>query len=226
MDFAIPYLVLGQGIGRWGNFVNQEAFGAKTNLPWRMNGTVPNDYLNSLQENLDLAKWGVHPTFLYESLWDIAVFLFLIFYRKRKKVEGEVLFLYLIMYGVGRFLIEGLRTDSLMLGNLRVSQLLSLLLVLVFTTLFIHRRIKKSKAADEETVDLGHSQYGSLLMKMKEEEQEEQGEEAAEIHAINEEEALKNSDGNQNNDVKEEAAQERPEDTKDDMIEGAFKEEK
>lgn len=178
-DFTVPYLVLGQGIGRWGNFVNQEAFGSKTSLPWRMNGEYPNSYLNSLQENLDLTKWGVHPTFLYESLWNIAVFLLLIIHRKRKKAEGEVLFLYLVLYGVGRFFIEGLRTDSLMLGSFRVSQLLSILLVLVFASLFIYRRVKKAKEADEEPVDPGQSQYGALLMKMKGEEQAEEAKEAA-----------------------------------------------
>lgn len=178
-DFTVPYLVLGQGIGRWGNFVNQEAFGSKTSLPWRMNGEYPNAYLNSLQENLDLTKWGVHPTFLYESLWNIAVFLLLILHRKRKKAEGEVLFLYLVLYGIGRFFIEGLRTDSLMLGSLRVSQLLSILLVLVFALLFIYRRVKKAKEADEEPVDPGQSQYGALLMKMKGEEQAEEAKEAA-----------------------------------------------
>ncbi len=173
MDFSVPYLILGQGIGRWGNFINQEAFGTKTTLPWRMNGDIPNNYLASLQENLDLSKWGVHPTFLYESLWDIAVFLFLVSYRKRKKFEGEVLFLYLILYGAGRFLIEGLRTDSLMLGSMRVSQLLSLLLVLVFTTILIYKRVKKVRVDEDEPVGLGQSEYGSLLMKMKEEEEQE-----------------------------------------------------
>ncbi len=180
MDFTVPYLVLGQGIGRWGNFINQEAFGTKTSLPWRMNGDSANAYLNSLQENLDLSKWGVHPTFLYESLWDIAVFLFLIFYRKKKKIEGEVLFLYFVLYGTGRFFIEGLRTDSLMLGSLRVSQLLSLLLVLLFTALFIYRRVKKAKEAEEEPVDPGQSEYGALLTKMKEDERTEKGNDATE----------------------------------------------
>ena len=170
LDFCVPYLVLGQGIGRWGNFVNQEAFGTMTSLPWRMNGEYADAYLNSLQQNLDLSKWGVHPAFLYESLWNVAVFLFLIFYRKRKKFEGEVLYLYLILYGAGRFLIEGLRTDSLMLGSIRVSQMLSLLLVLVFGMLLIRKRLRKGREADEEPVDLGQSRYGSLLMKMKEEE--------------------------------------------------------
>jgi phosphatidylglycerol:prolipoprotein diacylglycerol transferase len=171
MDFAAPYIVLGQGIGRWGNFVNQEAFGTATQLPWRMNGDIPDKYLSGLTNALDPAKWGVHPTFLYESLWDFAVFFFLLWYRKKKKkLTGEVLFLYLIFYGIGRFIIEGLRTDSLYLGSIRVSQMLSALLVLAFAVLFIYRRRKKSKASEEEPVALGQSQYGSLLTRMKEEE--------------------------------------------------------
>lgn len=174
MDFGAPYIVLGQGIGRWGNFVNQEAFGAATRLPWRMNGDIPDKYLSELPNALDPAKWGVHPTFLYESLWDFAVFFFLIWYRnKKKKMSGEVLFLYLILYGIGRYAIESLRTDSLYLGSFRVSQLLSALLVLVFAVLFIYRRLKRSRVADEEPVVLGQSQYGSLLTKMKEEESRE-----------------------------------------------------
>lgn len=178
-DFAIPYLALGQGIGRWGNFINQEAFGAMTTLPWRMNGTVFNDYLIGEQPDIDLAKWGVHPAFLYESLWDIAIFVFLLIYRKKKKFEGEVLYLYFILYGIGRFFIEGLRTDSLMLGNMRVSQLLSVVLALVFGALYISSRAKKARESDEETVVPGQSEYGSLLLKMKEEEQEHKQEEEA-----------------------------------------------
>jgi phosphatidylglycerol:prolipoprotein diacylglycerol transferase len=170
VDFGVPYLVLGQAIGRWGNFVNQEAFGAPTKLPWRMNGTIADSYLSNLPETLDLTKWGVHPAFLYESLWDLALFFFLIWFRRKKKLEGEVLFLYLIGYGVGRFMIESLRTDSLYLGSFRVSQLLSALLVVVFVLLFILRRIGTRRKEDEEPVELGHSQYGSLLMKLKEEE--------------------------------------------------------
>lgn len=177
-DFGVPYLALGQAIGRWGNFVNQEAFGSATSLPWRMNGDVVDNYLSSLTQSVDLTKVGVHPTFLYESLLDFGIFLFLAFYRKKKKLEGEVLFLYLILYGAGRFFIEGLRTDSLMLGNLRVSQMLSLLLVLVFISVFFYRRFRKNRTEDEKPVDLGQSEYGSLLLKMKEEEKSENVSEA------------------------------------------------
>lgn len=228
-DFTVPYLVLGQGIGRWGNFINQEAFGTMTSLPWRMNGSIPNEYLTNLQNNIDLSKWGVHPTFLYESLWDIAVFLFLIFYRKRKKMEGEVLFLYLMLYGAGRFFIEGLRTDSLMLGSLRVSQLLSLLLVLVFTSLFIYRRVKKAKEADEEPVDLGQSQYGSVLMKMREDEQAEESKDNAEMNIKKEMADVEDSAGIvaiNGEEASEDTAEETSEKTSEGITEEEIEEEK
>ncbi len=122
-DVIIPGLPLGQAIGRWGNFFNQEAHGVQTDLPWAI--TV-ND------ATLGLIK--VHPTFLYESIWDFLIFGFLFFYEdKIKKVDGELLFVYLGLYSIGRFFIEGLRTDSLMFMGLRVAQLLSLALVAVGT---------------------------------------------------------------------------------------------
>lgn len=170
LDFGVPYLVMAQGIGRWGNFVNQEAFGAATTLPWRMNSETVNAYLNGFMNNVDLTKWGVHPTFLYESLWDFAVFAFLIWFRKRKKVDGEVFFLYMMLYGAGRFFIEGLRTDSLMLGSFRISQLLAAMFVITFAALFIYRRKNTRISGDEDLAEeLGQSQYGAVLMKLKEE---------------------------------------------------------
>lgn len=120
-DVVIPGLPLGQAIGRWGNFFNQEAYGIQTDLPWAI--TV-ND-----------ATYGfirVHPTFLYESIWDLMIFGFLFFYEEKiRKVDGELLFVYLGLYSIGRFFIEGLRTDSLMFFGLRTAQLISLSLVLV-----------------------------------------------------------------------------------------------
>jgi len=169
-DFGIPYVAFGQGIGRWGNFINQEAFGEITDLPWRMNGDEINRYIQT--KGADPSVYGVHPTFLYESLLDIAVFAFLLYWRKKRKAEGEVLFLYFILYGTGRALIEGLRTDSLMLGSLRVSQVLSVILVLAGLFLFLYRRAQKRKS-EEETVVIGQSRYGALLMQMKAEEEAE-----------------------------------------------------
>ena len=126
-DIASPGLILGQAIGRWGNFVNQEAHGTPTDLPW---GIL-----------VDGVK--VHPTFLYESLWNFSVFAVLLWYRKRKKTEGNVFLLYLILYSVGRFFVEGLRTDSLMLGSIRAAQLVSAAAVVVGTAYMYFRSKKK-----------------------------------------------------------------------------------
>ncbi|SKC78891.1 prolipoprotein diacylglyceryl transferase [Maledivibacter halophilus] len=125
-DIIAPSLILGQAIGRWGNFVNQEAHGGPTNLPWGI-------MVNGVK---------VHPTFLYESLWNVLVFIFLIKFRKKKKNNGEVFYLYLILYSIGRFFVEGLRTDSLMLGQFRVAQLLSLSLIIIFSYLLFRKRKK------------------------------------------------------------------------------------
>lgn len=120
-DTVIPGLPLGQAIGRWGNFFNQEAYGGQTNLPWAI--TVNDAVLGTIR---------VHPTFLYESLWDLLVFGSLIIYEKKLKiVDGELLFVYLGLYSIGRFFIEGLRTDSLMFLGLRTAQLISLALLIV-----------------------------------------------------------------------------------------------
>jgi prolipoprotein diacylglyceryl transferase len=123
-DIIAPSLILGQSIGRWGNYINQEAYGTPTNLPWAINVNGVN----------------VHPTFLYESLWDFGVFILLLSYRKKKKFNGEVFFLYLVLYSIGRFFVEGLRIDSLMLGPFRVAQLLSLILVIIFSWLIYKKR--------------------------------------------------------------------------------------
>lgn len=173
-DFGSPYIILAQGIGRWGNFINQEAYGINTTLPWGMTSdTIKKELLENMDRlqgmgiNID-PNMPVHPTFLYESLWDIAVFFFLIWYRKRKKMEGEVFFLYMILYGVGRFWIESLRTDSLMVGNLRVSQFLAAVFAIVFTAAFIARR--KIKKEQDEEIAIGTSKYGEILRQLKEQE--------------------------------------------------------
>ncbi len=126
-DITAPSLILGQAIGRWGNFANQEAHGGPTNLPW---GII-----------IDGVK--VHPTFLYESIWNFLVFLFLIWYKKKAKVEGEVFLLYIILYSIARGLIEGLRTDSLMWGGFRVAQLVSILTIAIGLILLWALRNKK-----------------------------------------------------------------------------------
>lgn len=126
-DITAPSIILGQAIGRWGNFVNQEAYGAPTDLPWAI-------VVNGQK---------VHPTFLYESIWNFGVFIFLLWYRKNKvQVKGEVFLLYLALYSVARFFIEGLRIDSLMLGPIRVAQLISICLIVTAAIVFYTRRKK------------------------------------------------------------------------------------
>jgi len=179
-DVYIPYVALGQAIGRWGNFFNQEAFGINTSLPWGMKSPVTQAYLSNMQESLQKSgiivypDLPVHPTFLYESILDFIVFGFLLWVRKKKKFDGEVFCLYFVTYSLGRAFIEGLRTDSLMLGNLRVSQLLSVVLVIVFGIFVIYKRAKIKNEAIGET---GNSQYAEVLRMMeKEESQAEQQE--------------------------------------------------
>lgn len=139
LDMAAMSLLIGQGIGRWGNFANQEAFGTNTDMPWGMWSTKISSTINY---NIDtLSEKGiamdpsgyVHPTFLYESLWCIIGFVILyIICRKFRKFSGQIFLCYGIWYGIGRMIIEGLRTDSLYIGSttIRVSQALSAVLVL------------------------------------------------------------------------------------------------
>ncbi|WP_267383560.1 prolipoprotein diacylglyceryl transferase [Cyanobacterium sp. uoEpiScrs1] len=128
-DLIVPSLTLGQAIGRWGNFFNSEAFGPPTNLPWKLYIPVnhrPLIYINQTH---------FHPTFLYESIWNILVFillliLFFVGLKHVNKIEiGTLSLVYLIAYGFGRFWIEGLRTDSLMLGSIRIAQLVSIMMI-------------------------------------------------------------------------------------------------
>lgn len=149
MDLAAMGFLIGQGIGRWGNFVNGEAFGCNTTLPWGMTGDRIVGYLVSSPHvtGANIDPYGlVHPCFLYESLWCLVGFGLLFWYSFHRRFDGEVFILYLGWYGLGRVMIEGLRTDSLMLGNLRVSQLLAGLLTAasVILWLVIHSRIKAS----------------------------------------------------------------------------------
>lgn len=140
LDLVVMGLLIGQIFGRWGNFMNREAFGAETTLPWRMQLTTT---AGTLIE--------VHPTFLYESLWNLIGLLLIVFVvSKARRFDGENTWFYFLWYGIGRFWIEGLRTDSLYLFNwtiagqpIRVSQALSLVMVLVSAFMLLyHIKIK------------------------------------------------------------------------------------
>lgn len=132
-DLAAFGLLIGQCIGRWGNFVNGEAHGGPTTLPWGM--TIDGQSM-------------VHPTFLYESLWNLAGFVLLHFYSQKRRFKGEIALLYAAWYGAGRAWIEGLRTDSLYIGSVRVSQLLAIVSCIAAVAVLArqYHRIKVAKA--------------------------------------------------------------------------------
>lgn len=165
-DTAVMGILIGQILGRWGNFFNREAFGEYTDSFLAM--SIPVDYygknisglVNSgvitskMAENVavyDGMQWiSVHPTFLYESLWNLMLLVFIIIYRKHKKFDGELFLMYVWGYGLGRVWIEGLRTDSLMLpfGNMRVSQLLAALCVLAASIVIVKKRMQSGSKVD------------------------------------------------------------------------------
>lgn len=128
LDMIAPSMALAQGIGRWGNFANGEAHGGPTNLPWA----------------IDVGGQMVHPTFLYESIWDVGIFIFLFFFlSKKRKFPGQMATLYIVLYSIGRFMIESLRTDSLYFGPIKTAQLISVIGI-VIALLFYFIESKKS----------------------------------------------------------------------------------
>ena len=129
-DYCVVYIPLGQAIGRWGNFFNQECFGTTTTLPWGMTSDKISSYLAANCPDLD-PSMPVHPTFLYESLCTLTIFVVLLIVREASTRRWDTTCVYMILYGIVRFFIEGLRTDSLYIGStgIRTSQLLSLILV-------------------------------------------------------------------------------------------------
>ena len=140
LDIGGLGLLIGQSIGRWGNFMNREAFGAQTNSFLRMGLTDANG-----------VTIYVHPTFLYESVWNAIGLLILHFYSKRRKFDGQIFLMYLGWYGLGRMFIEGLRTDSLYVGasNLRVSQLLAGICFLGVVIFLVYDKIFREHDPEE-----------------------------------------------------------------------------
>lgn len=140
-DIAAPSLLIGQIIGRWGNFVNQEAFGGPVSREYLENLMLPNWIIEQMYIE-DLATY-VHPTFLYESLWNVVGLIILLLLRKANLHRGEIFFGYMIWYSVGRFYIEGMRTDSLyLIGELRSAQVVSILSIIIALVAIIYRRLK------------------------------------------------------------------------------------
>lgn len=155
-DTASVALVLGQAIGRWGNFFNREAFGGYTDGLFAMqlplnavySWDVTPEMLEHLQTVGGVQYIQVHPTFLYESVWNLGVLIFLLLYRKHRKFQGEIFLLYLLGYGLGRAWIEGLRTDQLWIPGteIPVSQVLAVVLVIVSTVIIAAKRKRAENA--------------------------------------------------------------------------------
>mgnify|MGYP002626365941 CR=1 FL=1 len=153
-DTAVPGLILGQAIGRWGNFTNREVFGGYTDNLFAMRLPIAAVRARDIPEELAATVGAgenfiqVHPTFLYESMWNLMIFALLLIWTKHKKFDGEICLLYFGGYGVGRFFIEGIRTDTLFIPGttIPVSQALSLVMVIfaVVTDMIVRIRIRKS----------------------------------------------------------------------------------
>lgn len=141
-DIAAPSLILGQAIGRWGNFMNQEAHGGPIS---EATYEAFHQYLpDFIMNQMCIEGIYYHPTFLYESVWNLLIFAFLLILRRYNPLRGEVFLAYIMSYSIGRFFIEGMRTDSLVTGQIRVAELLSVVLIIGSIVMMIYRRKKKA----------------------------------------------------------------------------------
>ena len=153
-DTAVQGLIIGQIIGRWGNFFNREAFGGYTDslfamqLPVTEAKGITEELIEHLVTIDGVSYVQVHPTFLYEGVWNLLLFIGICIYKRHKKFNGEIFAIYLIGYGIGRFLIESLRTDQLVikeLGGIAASQVLSIVLIILASAFVIYNRVKIKK---------------------------------------------------------------------------------
>lgn len=158
-DIGAMGLLIGQAVGRWGNFVNVEAFGGVTDVAWRMSGPHIANYLRrtgqigmDVYEKVVSGELGVHPTFFYESMWNVIGLLILVFVLKKyRKFDGQLFFGYIVWYGIGRFWIEGMRTDSLFIPgtSLRISQLIALASAVIALGVILYILLVKKPAVDK-----------------------------------------------------------------------------
>ena len=186
-DFAIVYLPIAQAIGRWGNFFNQELYGANTDLPWGMTGNI-------IQMIPDPGVDGtrlVHPTFLYESILNIIVFIILLKIRKNRKVKGTVLASYLMFYSFVRFNTEFLRVDEFGVGNIRYNQVFAAA-VFVSSLIWMITLIKKGQKEEEGGEELSPSAYADVLETLNQEESETSSENIENANASEAENATEN----------------------------------
>ena len=152
VDIAAPGLALGQAIGRWGNFFNQELYGYPTTVPWG----IPIDLRFRLPQFANLPETTrFHPTFLYEALWSLAAFVILMYVARRfgdRLLKGDVFLLYCFLYPLGRFLVEFQRPDAWMLGPLAAAQAISLLIMVAAVAILVYRH-RRQPAAEAQPVD-------------------------------------------------------------------------
>lgn len=150
-DFFAPVLALGQGIGRWGNFINQEAFGTNTDLPWGMISEGTRKYLSEAGPQY-AANSPVHPTFLYEFIGNLLIFFLLLIIRRKSTFRFQTTAWYFGLYGLLRYFTEGLRTDSLMIGDtgIRVSQALSLVMIVIAVLYLTAQHIRQGRTPKEQ----------------------------------------------------------------------------
>ena len=201
LDLACGGIILGQAIGRWANFVNIEAFGSNTTLPWGMHGPAIEHFLRANQSRLTALGMSVdpaqpvHPAFLYESLWCLLGFFFILWLTKRRRFDGQISLVYLIWYGIGRFFIEGLRTDSLLLGNVRISQIVALLCVVVAGLALIIISSKIRRENDPEYMKLYvNTEEGQLILAGKFYEKKKKGKDKAQNESESEDDAASDAD--------------------------------
>ncbi len=150
LDYVVPFIAIAQSIGRWGNFFNQEAYGTETTHLFRMGISTPEGY----QE--------VHPTFLYESISTLLIFILLRILQKNRKFKGQIFYFYLFLYAGIRMVIEGIRVDSLMFQNFRVSQILSGA-IFVFSSIMLLKNRQKSRDNRQDCVKMMKKVYKKLL---------------------------------------------------------------
>lgn len=145
IDIIVVGLIIGQAIGRWGNFFNQEAYGRVVSLEFLQSLHLPEFIINGMKIGANY----YHPTFLYESIWCLIGFIILLIARKFRYIHvGQITALYMIWYGLGRFMIESLRTDSLMLGNFKMAQIISILMIIIGIIIFVYK-YRKSRFEDQ-----------------------------------------------------------------------------
>lgn len=161
-DTLVPSLILGQAIGRWGNFINREAFGDYTDGFFAMRyqlsqvriGDVSEKALNNAVIVDGMSYIQVHPTFLYESVWNFATLIFLLWLTRNKKFHAQVTAMYLIAYGIGRFWIEGLRTDQLQFAGVAVSQVVAIITIVLAVILILWKKNEPmEEIIPEEIID-------------------------------------------------------------------------